>query len=569
MRVQLVEWNLAQRLVLDGEADGLTDMAISDERRALYEFGDSTVTHEYGIFVRSGETRIRGTGDLSGKDVGATLGGLPRQFLQKQPGVHLVTLENYDDGFARLVSGNLDAVAADTWVGAYVGEQRRLNGIAIAGVPFASVRASIAVKKGTVALSADNQPFGRWSDATIDRAQWRPRDDLSFSRACCFVSRRCRDVAVLLYRCALDHDVKKQIRIDSAPNWRSESGQRLGLRLPAETPGIDCVLRSDLRDGSLNRILGLPPVDSAQSRQDFLDRIHPDDRAATNTEFDRAVRDRDAYAAEFRIVRPDGSFRWLRGRGRPFYAKSGGLEYFTGAVADVTSQRQAEQRGQLMAHALRSTDDCVHITDAAGRILYVNDAFLRTYEYEERELVGHSIAMVRAASGDVPDIAKLGARPGGWRGEILNRSKSGRVFPVALSTSLVRDDHGRSLAVVSVAQGISTAKTGRNPCEPPKSALPRRSRRARPHRPGGLRVGRLLEINERFEQMIGHSRADSRAAPGRARIRECVQPGRDHPAEEAIDSRLRVSDRRKDGNIRPSAICRVDRIGGRPAIWRS
>ncbi len=581
VRVQLVEWNLAQRRVLDGEADGLTDMAISDERRALYEFGDSTVTHEYGIFVRSGETRIRGTGDLSGKEVGATLGGLPRQFLQKQPGVHLVTLENYDDGFARLVSGNLDAVAADTWVGAYVGEQRGLKSIAIAGLPFASVRASIAVKKGNVALAAEINRAIRAlkADGTIDRiaAQWRPQEMIFLSRERVLFYEEAGAatiVAVLLASLALwITTLKKQIRARKRTELAlSESGQRLGLALSAAEMGTWHWIASsdqDLRDASLNRILGLPPVDSAQSRQDFLDRIHPDDRAATNTEFDRAVRDRDAYSAEFRIVRPDGSLRWLRGRGRPFYAKSGGLAYFTGAVADVTSQRQAEQRGQLLAHALRSTDDCVHITDAAGRILYVNDAFLRIYEYEERELVGHSIAMVRAVSGDVPDIAKLGARPGGWRGEMLNRSKSGRVFPVALSTSLVRDDHGQGLAVVSVARDISSEKQAQESLRTSEE----RFAKAFEASPDCIALvdfasGGVLEINERFEEMTGYSRSEILGRPlaglgilvnasnRDAIIRKLSETGSMRDFEYQI--------RRKDGNIRTfSQSAESIEIGGR------
>ena len=52
VRIELMEWADAQLAVQRGEANGLTDLAISEERRALYEFAESTVTHEFGLFVR-------------------------------------------------------------------------------------------------------------------------------------------------------------------------------------------------------------------------------------------------------------------------------------------------------------------------------------------------------------------------------------------------------------------------------------------------------------------------------------------------------------------------------------
>ena len=41
IRVELMEWREAQERVLRGEADALTDLAVSEERRKLYDFGSS------------------------------------------------------------------------------------------------------------------------------------------------------------------------------------------------------------------------------------------------------------------------------------------------------------------------------------------------------------------------------------------------------------------------------------------------------------------------------------------------------------------------------------------------
>ena len=55
-----------------------------------------------------------------------------------------------------------------------------------------------------------------------------------------------------------------------------------------------------------------------------------------------------------------------------------------------------QQRLRLLAHTLESVDESVVISSPEDRIVFVNRAFERTYGYEERELVGKHISMVRS-----------------------------------------------------------------------------------------------------------------------------------------------------------------------------
>jgi formate hydrogenlyase transcriptional activator len=186
VRVELMEWAEARDRVLHGDADGLIDLGTSTERRELWDFTEPLVTHEFALFVRDDEVAIRGVRDLTGRRVGVTTGGFPAEFLQAHSAVTLVSIAGYDDGFDRLTSGALDAVAADTWVAAYTIQQRGLRNIVIAGEPFVTMPAGIAVRKGNTALASEISRAVRTLKANGELARiqeaWRPQEIVFLSR---------------------------------------------------------------------------------------------------------------------------------------------------------------------------------------------------------------------------------------------------------------------------------------------------------------------------------------------------------------------------------------------------
>ena len=117
---------------------------------------------------------------------------------------------------------------------------------------------------------------------------------------------------------------------------------------------------------------------------------------------------------------------------------------------------EGQRRLHLLAHALQSANDCITITDTTDHLLYVNEAVLRTYEYTEQELIGRHIGILRSGHTAVEVLEEMGeaTRREGWRGQVWNQSKSGRIFPVALATSMVRDERGQVIAAIGVARDV-------------------------------------------------------------------------------------------------------------------
>ncbi|WP_223641770.1 GAF domain-containing protein [Corallococcus sp. EGB] len=117
---------------------------------------------------------------------------------------------------------------------------------------------------------------------------------------------------------------------------------------------LDLVRGKELRDAALNHMLGLPAVDSSVPVGDLLGLLHPEDRPHVEAEFHRFQREAPAFfELEFRVVRRDGGVRWLHSVGQSFAGPDGKVAELTGAMADITRRKEAEERLQLLLDASR------------------------------------------------------------------------------------------------------------------------------------------------------------------------------------------------------------------------
>jgi PAS domain S-box-containing protein len=77
--------------------------------------------------------------------------------------------------------------------------------------------------------------------------------------------------------------------------------------------------------------------------QSWLEAVHPEDRDRVR-EAAATRRTRGAYDETYRIVRPDGSIRWIRDRAYPIHEESGAVYRVVGTAEDITEQRSLEER---------------------------------------------------------------------------------------------------------------------------------------------------------------------------------------------------------------------------------
>ena len=128
---------------------------------------------------------------------------------------------------------------------------------------------------------------------------------------------------------------------------------------------------------------------------------------------------------------------------------------------DITVRKHAEEKLRTLAHAIDNIRECVSMTDTENNLIFVNKAFCNTYGYSPDELIGRNITMVRPASDEGDgEVAKILSETlgGGWSGEAINRKKDGTLFPVFISTAIVRDEEDKVVALIGIATDITERK---------------------------------------------------------------------------------------------------------------
>jgi PAS domain S-box-containing protein len=138
-----------------------------------------------------------------------------------------------------------------------------------------------------------------------------------------------------------------------------ESERRLSLATDAAKLGIwirDLVRNEIWATDRWRALSGFSKLERIDL-EGYLQKLHPEDREAVRQTFTKAVESDGQYETEYRVVLPDGQLRWLASSGRVEFNGSGKAVRVRGAVADITSRKQAEsnlhhQRAEI-AHSSR------------------------------------------------------------------------------------------------------------------------------------------------------------------------------------------------------------------------
>jgi PAS domain S-box-containing protein len=120
------------------------------------------------------------------------------------------------------------------------------------------------------------------------------------------------------------------------------------LRLTVEVGGsvgwdLDLKRGRDRRFGDLQTIFGITSDTYSGDVEDFRRQVHPADQGIVWSAFADARQSQRPFTTEFRVVRTDGTVRWITARGKFYYTDHGDAVRMLGMAVDITERKQAEE----------------------------------------------------------------------------------------------------------------------------------------------------------------------------------------------------------------------------------
>jgi diguanylate cyclase (GGDEF)-like protein/PAS domain S-box-containing protein len=198
--------------------------------------------------------------------------------------------------------------------------------------------------------------------------------------------------------------------------------------------------------------------------------IHPEDLERVKPIFGNARQTHSEYQVEYRIIRSDGSTRWLMGSGAPRFSQAGIFLGYNGTILDVSDRHEAQDAlaKSEAGHRLlnESSTDLVSHYAVDGTFIYASPSYTKVLGYEVSELIGtygYEILHPDDVDAFQRDIARqiAGAHDGTVL-EIRKRHKNGSYIWMGTKVRVLFDPatHNPSGAV-AVSRDISFERRAR------------------------------------------------------------------------------------------------------------
>ncbi len=175
------------------------------------------------------------------------------------------------------------------------------------------------------------------------------------------------------------------------------------------------------------------------------------------------------------------------------------------------ARREAEEQVRKLSLAVEQSPSAIFITNLRGEIEYINPRFTQTTGYTTAEVLGHTPRLLQSGMTP-PDVYtalwhEIGAGRE-WRGELLNRRKSGETYWSSITIAPIKDAHGMTTHYVAIEEDITERKLAEEALRDSEA----RFRQLVEHAADALFLidphGRIVSVNAQACASLGYTREE-------------------------------------------------------------
>lgn len=202
--------------------------------------------------------------------------------------------------------------------------------------------------------------------------------------------------------------------------------------------------------------------------QNWLDTIYPEDRDKISTIMYQRLIQGHFVEETYRIIKPDGSVRWINDRAFPIYNSQGKLYRAAGISEDITERILTEAAlkasEQKYRNLVETSQGLIWSLDTEGRLTFVNQVAQEFSGYKSEEIIGKKFSEFTTSTTPEQAQKKLEIFERLYTGESILQyegkglRKDGTQFWLSCNMMALRDDTGNILGITGTAVDITERK---------------------------------------------------------------------------------------------------------------
>ena len=161
------------------------------------------------------------------------------------------------------------------------------------------------------------------------------------------------------------------------------------------------------------------------------------------------------------LVSRNGIVYPIADSGSPIRDENGNITGVVVVFQDLSYYKKTEELINIQTTALNSAYNGIVITDAAGKIIYVNDSMFRITGYAREDLMHKNVNIFKSNLHPEEFFIEMWKNISSgqtWKGEIQNRRKNGDPYYEDMSVTPLKNEHGEIVNYISVKEDISDRK---------------------------------------------------------------------------------------------------------------